>query len=318
LPKDIQIHILGFLPITRLPLSREARAADARYRQTILKTTKKVRAHHLCGKGETIGVLHCQGDEPAVETPLCRIWIKEGVYHRVGKPAVETTFGLTIWYYRGRVHRVGGPAVVFKNVKKKSFDRFSKLLLSIECSINHVSIVNYRYYRNAELWFKHDLLHRLDGPAIDVDGEQFWYRNNKKHRIGGPAAVREYITYIDQTDQFYTQITEEWWNNGKLHKTDGPARIRSCSNNMKFEEWYQHGLLHRLDGPAIDEPGLSKWYRYGKLHRLDGPAVVNTADVYELWFHNNKLHRIGGPALVSQANQEWRQIRGADRKSVCI
>jgi hypothetical protein len=33
-----------------------------------------------------------------------------------------------------------------------------------------------------------DLLHRLDGPAIELeDGSKFWYVNDRRHREDGPA-----------------------------------------------------------------------------------------------------------------------------------
>jgi hypothetical protein len=37
-------------------------------------------------------------------------------------------------------------------------------------------------------WYKDDLLHRDDGPAIEWDnGTKFWFKNNQLHREDGPA-----------------------------------------------------------------------------------------------------------------------------------
>ena len=39
-------------------------------------------------------------------------------------------------------------------------------------------------------WYKDDLLHREDGPAIEwKDGDKYWYKNGLKHREDGPAVL---------------------------------------------------------------------------------------------------------------------------------
>lgn len=36
-------------------------------------------------------------------------------------------------------------------------------------------------------WYKDDLYHRDDGPAVIIDGDCWWYKNGKRHREDGPA-----------------------------------------------------------------------------------------------------------------------------------
>ena len=63
-----------------------------------------------------------------------------------------------------------------------------------------------------EAWYQNDLLHRLDGPAVeDADGTKYWYQNDNLHRLDGPA--------IDRADG-----DKEWWHNGE------PSPIRWSSN----------------------------------------------------------------------------------------
>lgn len=51
-------------------------------------------------------------------------------------------------------------------------------------------------------WFKDDLLHREDGPAVEwPDGTKEWYLNGKRHRGNGPA-----VEYADGD--------REWWLDG--------------------------------------------------------------------------------------------------------
>ena len=39
-------------------------------------------------------------------------------------------------------------------------------------------------------WFKDDVLHRDDGPAvIYTNGDQCWYKEGKLHRDDGPAVI---------------------------------------------------------------------------------------------------------------------------------
>ena len=98
-------------------------------------------------------------------------------------------------------------------------------------------------------WYKDDLCHREDGPAIELtDGTKIWYRNSKYHREDGPAIEREDGTKI-------------WYRSGEVHREDGPAAI--LSNGDKY--WYQHGKRHRTDGPAVEfTDGCKEWWVDGK------------------------------------------------------
>lgn len=76
---------------------------------------------------------------------------------------------------------------------------------------------NYKENRNKE-----GLLHRLDGPAIEL-----------------------------------ADSSKQWWFNGKRHRIDGPAIERANGNKL----WYLNGKLHREDGPAIEfANGYKEWY----------------------------------------------------------
>ena len=56
---------------------------------------------------------------------------------------------------------------------------------------------------NGEIrWYKNDILHRTDGPAIEYpDGSQAWFSNGVRHRSGEPAYVG-------------ADGSEEWWVRG--------------------------------------------------------------------------------------------------------
>ena len=79
---------------------------------------------------------------------------------------------------------------------------------------------------------------------IDEYGTKRWYLNDLLHRIDGPAVE-------------YANGDKEWYLNDKLHRTDGPAVERS--NGDKF--WYLYNKLHREDGPAIEYSDGNKFWR---------------------------------------------------------
>ena len=54
----------------------------------------------------------------------------------------------------------------------------------------------------SKVWYKNDLLHRDDGPAIEsANGGKQWYKNGKLHRDDGPARI-------------WADGKKEWWING--------------------------------------------------------------------------------------------------------
>ena len=59
------------------------------------------------------------------------------------------------------------------------------------------------YSNGTKRWLKNGLLHRIDGPAIDLlDGYKEWYVDGKQHRIDGPACE-------------YSDGSKYWWVNDK-------------------------------------------------------------------------------------------------------
>jgi hypothetical protein len=57
-------------------------------------------------------------------------------------------------------------------------------------------------------------------------GDQCWYKNDLRHREDGPAIIG-------------SNGTKKWYFEGKLHRTDGPAVIYSWGSKY----WYLNGKL---------------------------------------------------------------------------
>ncbi len=83
-----------------------------------------------------------------------------------------------------------------------------------------------------------------NGLIIDAGGNKLYFKDNLLHRENGPAIE-------------YSHGSKEWYIYGKLHREDGPAI--EWFDGAKY--WFKNDLLHREDGPAIEYPSGSKyWY----------------------------------------------------------
>ena len=131
-----------------------------------------------------------------------------------------------------------------------------------------------------KFWYKNGILHREDGPAVElVNGIKEWYLNGHLHRESGPA--------IDRVDG-----TKRWYHRGKLHREDGPA-----------VELTGGGKLWNYKGIRVgegDAPDPIVWERVTSVEINGGPLLNGcVVDVYNVkyWFKDDKLHREDGPAV---------------------
>jgi hypothetical protein len=113
----------------------------------------------------------------------------------------------------------------------------------------------------------------LNGEIVDDDGSRRWYKDGLLHREDGPAVE------LPNGDK-------EWCQFGQYHRVDGPAVERQSG----YEAWYQFGLLHRANGPAVTFADYSaQWYRLGVLHRLEGPAIDDINGKSEWYINGRRL-----------------------------
>ena len=87
-----------------------------------------------------------------------------------------------------------------------------------------------------------------NGLHIYQNGDKNWFKNNLLHRENAPAVI-------------YKDGDTEYWFEGKLHRDGGEAvNYKWC----ELQEWYWHSEYHREDGPAIIYNHGVKWYYHGK------------------------------------------------------
>ena len=78
------------------------------------------------------------------------------------------------------------------------------VILEAELSEGEPTVVTYS--DGTKMYYKNNLLHRVDGPAIErADGNWEYYYEGKKHRIDGPAIYSEY-----DDEGFYIEGISYW------------------------------------------------------------------------------------------------------------
>jgi hypothetical protein len=91
-----------------------------------------------------------------------------------------------------------------------------------------------------EVWYnwhnEKGQLHRVDGPAVVINGTEIWYKEGERHREGGLPSGE------------FANGSKEWFVEGKRHRDgDLPAIVRR--NGTMF--WYKYGRRHRIGGQTV-------------------------------------------------------------------
>lgn len=121
-----------------------------------------------------------------------------------------------------------------------------------------VKVVSLGWGRYCTVWYLHNNIHRVNGPAISYDCNEEWYYKGLYHRLDGPAIIRNWCCGCG----YY----EAWYNKNKLHRTDGPAIIDKNKQIQKDKQiWCQNNKRHRENDPAVilKQYGIiyhKKWY----------------------------------------------------------
>jgi hypothetical protein len=77
-------------------------------------------------------------------------------------------------------------------------------------------------------YYKGNVLHRNDGPAID-GANKIYYQNGAVHRTDGPAVV-------------YANGLESWYYQNQVHRSDGPAvEHKGSDGSESFVDYYLFG-----------------------------------------------------------------------------
>jgi hypothetical protein len=124
------------------------------------------------------GVIHRDGDKPAIEHPNGRLeWCVLGITHRDGdKPALITETGDMLYYKNGVIHREEDkPAKIFAN---------GRLEWWVEGKAHRDGDMPACITESGEMYYyKNGLIHRDgDKPAQILSTGQIWYKNGVYHR----------------------------------------------------------------------------------------------------------------------------------------
>lgn len=105
---------------------------------------------------------------PAIEGPDCKMWLKNGLFHREDGPALTYRIGFTT---------TSSGVEIFRQCKIYAHHYFTG-------TENRNMIV--------ECWLINGSAHRTGGPALYSDDSmnQRWFVNGLLHRIDGPAVIK--------------------------------------------------------------------------------------------------------------------------------
>ena len=126
--------------------------------------------------------------------------------------------------------------------------------------------MSYRVEQSVSVnWYKdrnHQILHRVDGPAIEYNnGSKWWYQNGKLHRDNGPAVE-------------YSGGTKLWFRNNFRHRIDGPA-VELSDGGMV---WYVNGYHV---SPANAHKAVARWLSYREVTRDEISSLIGNFRIVE-------------------------------------
>lgn len=82
----------------------------------------------------------------------------------------------------------------------------------------------------SKCWYKNDILHREDGPAVEyLNGDKYWYIDGKLHREDGPAV--------------------EWYNGDKEWYING-VHAKACSNCEEYIAELDNDYCYSCNNPS--------------------------------------------------------------------
>ena len=133
-------------------------------------------------------------------------------------------------------------------------------------------------------------------PVVYEDGTQRWYKGDILHRENGPAVI-------------YRSGKLVWYKDGKIHRDSDLPAVNDSTN---FQAWYINGKLHR-DGdlPAVIlVKGLKEWWKGNAYHREIGPARIRRFKPPKFYDHGRKRSPLAvrGETLVGLSPASWSPV----------
>lgn len=205
-----------------------------------------------------------------------KLWLQDGLIHRLNGPAIEAINGREEWYIRGVKHREKDQPAVIDPAK------------------------------NLKEWYIEGRLSRSKGPAIIEGSRMEWYIwGGRMSIISWGEDMRTGERDVDGRKNYEGNIV--YWHKRKLHNENGPA-IRYKNGD---KSWYYNGRLHRLNGPALIGKWGIRWFidgkeldvaDWGKKTQFSGKTYCNNGSIY---FRDGLLHRLNGPAVQREDDEQW-------------
>lgn len=219
------------------------------------------------------GELHSFNDEPSSITYRgnkieSMAWHKNGVLHRIGKPALvcydfkETLSNIT-YYHEGVLHREDGPALIYYDFNGM-IEEQQWVLHGLSQSINHKP-AKIKYHNGIAYqvsYHNKSLVHRVNYPAIltfDRKGvlilAQWYEKSERTNTLNTPA----HVEYNEET-RGLTNVT--YYFKDKPHRVNGPASIGwDPQGNLLYEKFFAIPKYYSTRKEWLESNPVQEYYR---------------------------------------------------------
>lgn len=257
-------------------------------------------------------------------------YLKKGLLHRDGNPAIEFSDGLTQWAQNGKRHRDDGPAHHFPahEHEYKSWFLNNIMYSEQEYHAQPNKDLNYLKQKIQEQWKGTEL--EANFPNITeylIKDDIVWFRadlNNLPYHHCFKNNFR-YGKPIDNQQQYGLQDFEDELKRDIEQKINTSAEKSEIIEFLKNDPiWSKIGFPLTVSWDLVKKEDIISWdpendrltlkyesniyhFRNGILHREDGPAVESSSGT-KIWYQNGYKHRDGGPAYIIDNNREWYQF----------
>ena len=245
------------------------------------------------------GLLHRDGDEPAVDHGGDLEYYKNGIRHRDGDKAAI------------KYHQTNGWELEPNKKEACCFKAYYKN------GLRHRDADKPAYIRKRCEFHDKDV-------RLGYKKKVIYYKNGNKHRKTGPAQ----IIYHRSTDTLKRISTETYYTRGKIGNANPnePSIIVHFRDGTKTEEYWwrgKKGRCARSKDPAVmvnrhlpsvihGPSGDLEYWRHGKRHRDgDFPAEIRMLDgsiVMEVYWKEDVIYRKKGLPSVVYFNKEDKEL----------
>lgn len=252
------------------------------------------------------GKLHREKDKPAIYTTTSimdgrndtsfREWYIDGQLHRT-TDAAHICPDCVAWYKDGKLHRIGGWAYKDRTEEKWCIDG------KLHRYTGPAHIKTYNNHRTVNTWYKNNIVHRDDGPAIIDSGnstyKEYYYQNGVISRGDGPAIIRIDYPYDEPQARYNMKYEYVYLKDGYYYREDDlPTTVEKHINIGEVSI-----VRHWVKGHPDDREYINR----GDLPSLESIVYNENITIEHFWiegqgYENDDIDRGNLPVYIKYVN----------------